>query len=64
MAARRAHPYRITKEEGKEAFRILSSRGPLVKRLERLLEIRTGKKRNHRIGQGFRNDILRILENR
>jgi hypothetical protein len=56
----RSHPYRITKEEGKEAFRILNSRGPLVKRLKRLLEIRTGK-RNHQIGKGFRNDIQRIL---
>ena len=57
----RSHPYRITKEEGKKAFAILNSRGSLVKRLEQLLEIRTGKQ-NRQIGKGFRNDIRRILD--
>jgi len=58
---KRIHPYKITKKEAEAAFNILNGPGPIIARLESLLEIRTGKN-GHRIGQGFRNDIAMIVE--
>jgi hypothetical protein len=62
MKSKRSHPYRITKEEAKKALKILRESGPIIDRLEGLLEIKTGKRGTHRIGQGFRNDIERIIQ--
>jgi hypothetical protein len=62
MKKKRSHPYKISRDEAKKAFEILSGPGPLVGRLKDLLEIKTGKSGQHRIGQGFRNDIQRIIE--
>ena len=60
MKTKRSHPYRITKHEAKKAWRILSGSGRMIDRLKELLLIKTGKG-DHRIGQGFRNDITRII---
>jgi hypothetical protein len=62
METKRSHPYRITKEEAARALEILRGPGPIIDRLSLLLEIRTGKRGTHRIGQGFRNDITMIIE--
>jgi hypothetical protein len=62
MKMKRSHPYKISKAEAEAAWNILRGAGPIINRLERLLEIRTGKSGTHRIGQGFRNDITRIIE--
>ena len=61
MKTKRSHSYRISEEEAKKAFKVLRGSGPIVKRLRDLLKIETGK-RKHLIGQGFRNDIERIIE--
>jgi len=60
--AKRSHPYKITRVEAEEAWKILRSSGPMVSRLEELLKIKTGPKGTHPIGQGFRNDIKQILK--
>jgi hypothetical protein len=62
MKKKRSHPYKISRDEAERAFEILSESGPIVDRLKLLLEIRTGKRKTHRIGQGFRNDIQRIID--
>jgi hypothetical protein len=62
MKSKRSHPYRITEEEAKRAWEILRGPDPMIKRLEGLLEITTGKRGTHLIGQGFRNDIKRIID--
>jgi hypothetical protein len=61
MAMKRSHPYKITEDEAKEAWRILRGSGPILNRLKKLLLITTGK-RDHPIGQGFRNDIAQIIK--
>ena len=60
MNTRRLHPYKISKKEATAALHVPSVPGTLINRLERLLKIRTGKSR-HLIGQGFRNDIMMII---
>ena len=57
---KRSHPYKITKDQAKEAWRILSGSGPMINRLKELLLITTGKGARP-IGQGFRNDIAQII---
>lgn len=57
----RPHKYHITSEQAHKAWEILSSSKPMVKRLEDLLTITTGKRGTTLIGQGFRNDINQIL---
>jgi hypothetical protein len=57
----RTHPYKISKREAEQASAILLGPGPIITRLKKLLEIRTGTKGTHRIGQGFRNDIEQII---
>ncbi len=61
MKIKRSHPYKITEAEAREAWSILNGSGPMINRLKSLLEIKTGK-RPHSIGQGFRNDIDRIIK--
>jgi hypothetical protein len=62
MKTKRLHPYRISKMEAAAALQILRGSGPIIDRLRSLLEIRTGKRGTHRIGQGFRNDIQQIIQ--
>jgi hypothetical protein len=61
IKTKRSHPYKISEDEAKEAWRILSGPGPIIDRLRELLLITTGK-RAHPIGQGFRNDITQIIK--
>jgi hypothetical protein len=58
----RSHPYKITPTEAKKVWTILKRSRPMIKRLEDLLNITTGAKGTHPIGQGFRNDINQILK--
>jgi hypothetical protein len=60
--AERTHKYRITPDQAEKAWEILSSSKPMVKRLEDLLTITTGKRGTTLIGRGFRNDIDQILK--
>jgi hypothetical protein len=62
MKNKRLHPYKITSDEAKEAWRILSGSDPILTRLRSLLEIKTGKRGTRQIGQGFRNDINQIIK--
>jgi hypothetical protein len=59
MSKQRSHLYKISPKEAAAALEILREPGPIINRLTRLLESRTGK--SHRIGQGFRNDIQMII---
>jgi hypothetical protein len=62
MKTNRLHPYKISKTEARKALDILRGSGPIINRLKLLLAIKTRKSGTHLIGQGFRNDITRIIE--
>jgi hypothetical protein len=61
MKSKRSHPNKITKKEAKKAWNILKKPGPIIDRLESLLKITTGI-RDRPIGQGFQNDVKRIID--